>query len=192
LNGARWLALALDHFDVIHAALDRAGASGHGQAAGDGVEVLFQSLGERRDARQARAAGGGDPLRQVLTGELGEHDGERADLAAGGLQFGAAVQDRLEPGLLVLGQGAGAAGEPVGDVADLAEQAGEAAVALARVLVEVGLERAELAGARCRPPAVGEFLPGGGAVVALDGVQSPAQVPGDLPQAASLGPQGVD
>ena len=63
---------------------------------------------------------------------------------------------------------------------------------LAGVLVQVGLERVEFAGARCLPPAVDEFLPGGGAVVTLDGVQPPAQVPGDLPQAAPLGPQGMD
>jgi hypothetical protein len=60
------------------------------------------------------------------------------------------------------------------------------------VLVQVGLERVELAGARPLPAAVGEFLPGGGAVVTLDGVQAPAQVAGDLPEAAPLGPQPVD
>ena len=58
--------------------------------------------------------------------------------------------------------------------------------------MEVGLERVELAGVLSRPAALGEFLPGGGAVVALDGVQAPAQVAGDLPQAAPLGAQGVD
>jgi hypothetical protein len=57
------------------------------------------------------------------------------------------------------------------------------------MLVEVGLERVELAGARSLPPPVDEFLPGRGALVALDGVLSPAQVPGDLSDAASLGPQ---
>jgi hypothetical protein len=72
------------------------------------------------------------------------------------------------------------------------EQAGEAAVALAGVLVQVGLERVELAGPRRRPAAFGQFLPGRRPVVALDGVQAPAQVPGDLPQSAPLGAQGVD
>jgi hypothetical protein len=71
---------------VVDAALDRAGAPGHGQAAGDGVEVLLQAHGERCDARQACAAGAGDPLRQVLPGEFGEHGGERADLVRSGCQ----------------------------------------------------------------------------------------------------------
>jgi len=39
-------------------------------------------------------------------------------VAGYGLEFGAAVQDGLELEVLVLGQGAGAAAEPVGDVAD--------------------------------------------------------------------------
>jgi hypothetical protein len=60
------------------------------------------------------------------------------------------------------------------------------------VLVEVGLERVEPAGPGCRPPAVDEFLPGGGAVVALDGVLAPAQVAGDFPDAAPFGAQAVD
>lgn len=46
-------------------------------------------------------------------------------------------------------------------------------------------------GRGCCQAAVGEFLPGGGAGVALHGVQAPAQVPGDLPQAAALGEQVV-
>jgi hypothetical protein len=104
--------------DVVDAALDRAGAPGHGKAAGDGVEVLLQALGERRDAGQPGGAGGIDPLREVLAGQAGDHGGERADLVRRSLQFGAAVQDRLEAGLLALGQGAGAAAEPVRDVAD--------------------------------------------------------------------------
>jgi hypothetical protein len=50
----------------------------------------------------------------------------------------------------------------------------------------------ELAGPRALPAAVGEFLPGGGAPVALDRVQAPAQAAGDLPQPAPLSPQAVD
>jgi hypothetical protein len=42
------------------------------------------------------------------------------------------------------------------------------------------------------PAAVDEFLPGGGAVEALDGVQSPAQVMGDLAQAPPFSAQSVD
>ena len=75
---------------------------------------------------------------------------------------------------------------------DLAEQALDAAVGAVGVLVEVGLERVELAGARSLPAAVGEFLPGRGAVESLDGVQAPAQVAGDLPQSAPFGAQLVD
>ena len=75
---------------------------------------------------------------------------------------------------------------------DLAEQLGAVAAALAGALVEVRLERVQLAGPRSLPAAVGELLPGGGAGVALDGVQPPAQVAGDLPQAAPLGEQFVD
>lgn len=76
---------------------------------------------------------------------------------------------------------------------DLLEQPGgvAAAPAFAHVLVQVGLERVELAGPWSFPAAVGEFLPGGGAGVPLDGVQSPAQVPGDLAQPASLSEQVV-
>jgi hypothetical protein len=44
----------------------------------------------------------------------------------------------------------------VAELADLAEQPGEAAVALAGVLVQVGLERVELAGPWCLPAPVGE------------------------------------
>jgi hypothetical protein len=161
----------------------------------------------------------------MLAGKIGDHGGEGADLAGCGVQFGAAVQDGLELGALVLGEVVGAAAEPVGDVPDgrrglaercllragavevaaddgvaavvaegldLVEQAGEAAVAAVGVPVQVGLERVELAGSLCRPAALGEFLPGGGAVVALDGVQSPAKVAGDLPQPAPFGAQRVD
>jgi hypothetical protein len=42
------------------------------------------------------------------------------------------------------------------------------------------------------PAAVGELLPGRGAVEPLDGVQAPAQVAGDLPQSSPLGAQPVD
>ena len=65
-------------------------------------------------------------------------------------------------------------------------------MALAGALVEVGLERVELARLLGLPAAVDELLPGSGAVVALDRVQAPAQVAGDLPQPAPLGPQRVD
>jgi hypothetical protein len=56
-------------------------------AAGDGVEVALQPFGEGRDARQACTAGGGDPLRQVPSGEFGEHGGECADLGWRGLRY---------------------------------------------------------------------------------------------------------
>jgi hypothetical protein len=60
----------------------------------------------------------------------------------------------------------------VAECPDLAEQLGAVAAALAGALVQVRLERVELAGPRLLPAAVGEFLPGGGAGVALDGVQA--------------------
>jgi hypothetical protein len=75
---------------------------------------------------------------------------------------------------------------------DLLEQAPDAAAGAVGVLVEVGLERVDLAGARSLPAAVDEFLPGRGPVEALDGVQAPAQVAGDLAQAAPFGAQPVD
>jgi hypothetical protein len=103
---------------VVHAAFDGPGAPLHGQAVGDGVEVVLQALGERRGAGQAGVAGGVDPLREVLAGEADDYGGEGADLAGCGLELGAAVQDGLEPGALVLGQGVRAAAEPVRDVAD--------------------------------------------------------------------------
>ena len=65
-------------------------------------------------------------------------------------------------------------------------------VAAVGVLAGVGLERAGLARAGPLPAAVGEFLPGGGAVEPLDGVQAPAQVAGDLAEPASLGAQLAD
>src|SRR5580704_8977325 len=66
--------------------------------AARGVEVLLQALGERGDPGQPGLAGGGHPLRQVLAGQLGDHGGERADLAGCGLEFGAAVQEALSRG----------------------------------------------------------------------------------------------
>ena len=65
-------------------------------------------------------------------------------------------------------------------------------MALVGVLVEVALERVELNGARRLQAAVGELLPDGGPVVALDGVPAPTQAAGDLPQPAPLNPQAVD
>jgi hypothetical protein len=70
--------------------------------------------------------------------------------------------------------------------ADLTEQPGAVSAALAGALVQVGLERVQLAGAGSLPAPVGELLPGGGAGVALHGVQAPAQVAGDLPEPAPL------
>ena len=187
------------------------------------MEVVFQSLGERprlpgSPASRAAAIHSGKswPVSLVIM------VAKARTWSRCGLQFGAAVQDGLEPGPLVFGQGVRVAGEPVRDVADgrrgrrqrrsgglvpgevvaddgiaavvaecpdLVEEPGHAAVTAAVVLVEVWLERVELAGTRSLPASVDEFLPGRGAVVALDGVLSPAQVPGDLPDAASLGPQ---
>jgi len=57
--------LALDHLDVVDPAFDGAGTPGHGQAVGDGVQVLLQPLGERRDAGQPGVAGIGDPMGQA-------------------------------------------------------------------------------------------------------------------------------
>jgi hypothetical protein len=75
---------------------------------------------------------------------------------------------------------------------DFEEQAPDAAAGAVGVLAGVGLERVELAGARSLPAAAGEFLPGRGAVEPLDGVQAPAQVPGDLPQSSPFGAQLAD
>ena len=91
-----------------------AGAFGHALERA----LVFQALGEAREAGQPGLAGAGDPLREVLAGEVGERGGEGADLAAGGPEFGAAFQDDLEAGFLVFGQGVRAAAEPVRDVAD--------------------------------------------------------------------------
>ena len=93
----------------VDAAFDGSGVPGCGQALGDGAEVLLEAFGEGRYAGQFSGAGVADPLREVLAGELGEHRGERADVAGGDLEFGAAFQQRLELGLLVFGQGIGMA-----------------------------------------------------------------------------------
>jgi hypothetical protein len=99
-------------------AFDRAGVPAAGQALGDGVEILLEAFGERRHAWKLGGPDVADPLREVLAGELGEHRGERADVAGGGLEFGAAFQQGLQLGPLVFGQGVGMAGEPTGDLAD--------------------------------------------------------------------------
>jgi hypothetical protein len=52
-----------------------------------------------------------------VAGELGEHGGEGADVAVGGPQFGAAVQQGVELGFVVVGQGVGVPGESAGDLA---------------------------------------------------------------------------
>ena len=219
------LTILIPQNDVVDASFDGSGIPAGCQAQRDGVEVLFQAFGKGGDAGQAGGAGTSDPLREVLAGELGDHDGERPDLLACGAELGAAFQDGLEPGPLVVGERARAAGDPACDLpdgrrgrwqrrpggavlgkvvaddgvaavvaerGDLLEEPGDAAAADVGVLVQVGLERVELARARLLPAAVGEFLPGRGAGVALDGVQSPAQVAGDLPQAAALGEQAMD
>ncbi len=79
----------------------------------------------------------------------------------------------------------------IAECADLPEQLGDVAAAFRRALVQMGLEGVEQAGARRLPAAIDEFLPGGGACVALDGVPSPAQVAGDGPHAVPLGQQFV-
>jgi hypothetical protein len=42
--------LALDHLDVVYAPFDEAGTPVHGQAVGDGVEVLLLGLLEEQQA----------------------------------------------------------------------------------------------------------------------------------------------
>jgi hypothetical protein len=73
----------------------------------DRVQVAGQAVGERGQARQALGADRGDPGREFLAAELGEHLAEGADVAGGRAQFRALLQDRLEPHLVVLGQGGG-------------------------------------------------------------------------------------
>lgn len=58
-------------------------------------------------------------------------------------------------------------------------------------LRQVGLERVEFAGLLALS-ALDHVLPAGGAGVPLDGMPSPAQMPGDLPEPQSLGEQVVD
>src|SRR6266508_3516422 len=106
--------LPFEHFDMIHATLDGPGVPSRGQPPGDRVQVAGQAVGERGQARQALGADRGDPGREFLAAELGEHLAEGADVAGGRAQFRALLQDRLEPHLVVLGQGGGVAGEPSG------------------------------------------------------------------------------
>lgn len=136
-----------------------------GAAVQDGREPGFLVLGQG-----VRAAG--QPVRNVPDGGrgLGKRCPRGADL----------VEVVADDGVAAV----------VAEVADLAEQAGEAAVSLAGVLVQVGLERVEFAGARCLPPAVDEFLPGGGAVVTLDGVQPPSSGTGRSPAGRAPRPAG--
>jgi hypothetical protein len=110
--------LSFDHFDVVDAAFVGPGVPAAGQALSDGVEVLFRAFGEGGQARKLGGPDVTDPLREVVAGELGEHGGEGAHVAAGGPEFGAAFQQGLELGLLVFGQGVRMAGEPAGDFPD--------------------------------------------------------------------------
>src|SRR5215472_11645528 len=75
--------------------------------------------------------------------------------------------------------------------ADLAEQLGGVAAAFVCTLVQAGLERVQLAGPWCLPAAIDQLLPGGRAGVALHGVPSPAQVPGDRADPVPVGEQLV-
>jgi hypothetical protein len=103
---------------VVDASFDGAGVPAGGQASDHGVEVLLETFGEGGQAGQGGGLGAADPLREVLAGEPGEHDGERADLGVGGAELGAAVQQGLELTALVVGEGVRVAGEPAGDVPD--------------------------------------------------------------------------
>jgi hypothetical protein len=55
----------------------------------------------------------------------------------------------------------------------------------------MGLERVQHAGARRLPAAIDKLLPGSGARVALHGVPSPAQMPGDGPDRLPVSQQLV-
>jgi len=75
---------------------------------------------------------------------------------------------------------------------DLLVQLDGVDAALLDALLEVGLERIQLAGAVALPLAVDQLLPALGAGIALHGVASPAQLPRDRADAVALGEQVVD
>src|SRR6266542_3549914 len=75
--------------------------------------------------------------------------------------------------------------------ADLAVELGGVAAALLPALLQVRLERVQLAGARLAPLAVDQFLPGDRAGIPLHGVTTPAKVPSDGAQTMPLGEQAV-
>ena len=79
----------------------------------------------------------------------------------------------------------------IAERAELPEQLGDVAAAFLAALAQMGLEGIQLAGTRCLPAAIDEFLPGGGAGVTLHGVLSPAQMPGDRPDPVPAGQQLV-
>jgi hypothetical protein len=72
--------LALDHLDVIDAALDGPGAPAAGQALGNGIEILFQAFRETRDAGQVSFPG--DSLAEKLPQVTAHLDAARADITA--------------------------------------------------------------------------------------------------------------
>jgi hypothetical protein len=73
--------LPFQHFDLVDGALDPPGAVGQGEACVDGVLIAEQVAGERRHRRQRVPFDVGDPLFEVLAGQLAHHGGEAADMA---------------------------------------------------------------------------------------------------------------
>ena len=98
---------------------------------------------------------------------------------------------RCGEAVLVKGVTDGGIAAGVAERADLPEQPGYVAAAFRRALVQMGLERVQHAGARRLPAAIDKLLPGGGAGVALHGVPSPAQMPGDGPDPVPFSQQLV-
>jgi hypothetical protein len=110
--------LAFEHLDAVDVAFDRAGVPGQGESGCDGVLVVLDAFDERAQAGQFGGRGLGEPVGQAFAVSAGHHDGEVVDVGVQGVQFRAAIEDRLELGVVLGVEAAGVLDHPADDGAD--------------------------------------------------------------------------
>jgi hypothetical protein len=88
--------------DLVHGALDLAGAVGQGQAVEDGLVVAVEPGDEGAQVRLVVGAGPGDPGVQLLPAPAGEDLGEVGDVAGQGVQVRALGTGAGEAVLLIV------------------------------------------------------------------------------------------
>jgi hypothetical protein len=119
------LTFLIPHNDLVDDAFGGAVAVGQGERGGHGVVVDEQAFGEGTQRGQLRV--GANPLDpgvqacgvlgQVLVVVGGEQRGEGADVAGGGLEFGAAFEGVFQAGLRGGGEFRWVGGDPAGEPA---------------------------------------------------------------------------